>query len=188
MSFQLILKLAHIANVKKVKVSKNLSDLGEKRLMIAHFVDPIDSGRQFDTWPLHITLMPWFRMNELAAEEKLEEAARDMRSFQLALGETAVKTLGNIELFGQNIDIPARRIVEPTSLGVMHGRLLGEFYNKLEDVKYVAGNYSPHVTIRENNDPGIGAKIKVDKISLIEYDKPLKTVVRNYNLNDETTT
>ena len=169
-------------------MSENFSNLGEKRLMIASFVEPTELGRQFDVWPLHVTLLSWFHMDRAEAEAKLDIAVADMKNFNIALGKTAIKTLGDIELFGKNADVTVRRIVEPTSLDVMHGRLLGDFYHELEDMSYVAGNYIPHVTVFKNNDPGTGAVIKIDNLSLVEYDKSQKTVIRNYNLNNETTT
>lgn len=160
----------------------------ERRLMIAHFVDPMLEGRQFDEWPLHITILPWFYESEVDSIRNIEIAAESMRSCRIALGAKAIKLLGRVEMFGDGLDVPVRRINDSTSLGVIHGMLLGQFHEKLEDKTYIGGNYNPHLTIRENNDPGEASEILVNKISLVEYGRPAKTVIKNFELIDETTT
>ena len=169
-------------------MSEKLSNQNENRLMIAHFVDPNFEGRQFDEWPMHITVLPWFNYDKLSAITEIEAAVDNMRACRIALGETALKSLGAVELFGNDLDVPVRRIGDSTSLGVIHGMLLNQFHRNLEDKSYIGGNYNPHLTIRNNQDPGESSILTIDQLSLVEYGKPLKTIVRNYNLNDQTTT
>lgn len=169
-------------------MSEIISPEDNSRLMIAHFVDPLAEGRHFDKWPLHLTILPWFHDSESESIHNLEQTAEKMCACKIALGEVAIKTLGQIEMFGDECNIPVRCVNNSTSLGVIHGMLLGYFQDKLEDKTYIGGRYNPHVTIRENDDPGEGSEICIDKISLVKYDKLYKTVIKNFELLDEKTT
>ena len=161
------------------------SNTSGERLMVAHLVDPIEEGYNFTDWPLHITVLPWFKRSESITKSEIELSAEHMRACRVALGK---KALGCIEMFGDECDTPVRTISNSTSLGVMHGMLLTMFRKNLESTDYIGGAYNPHLTIRENNDPGELAEIDIDRISLIKYENSVKTVLRNYDLKNETKT
>lgn len=149
--------------------------------MIAHFTEQVDPGYEFKDWPLHISILPWFRRNKAIVVAELELTVEHMKSCRIALG---AKALGDVELFGMDENIPVRRVRDCTSLGVMHGMLLSQFQLDLEDKTFIGGAYNPHLTIRENEDPGEGFEIDINDISLVEYGKPVKKVVRTFNLRD----
>lgn len=154
----------------------------EQRLMIAHFVDSVEVGQQFTEWPLHVTVLPWFSRNENIATAEIELATEHMRACRIALGK---KVLSVVKFFGDDSDVPVRLIENSTSLGVMHGMLLGQFHESLENKDYIGGNYNPHLTIRENNDPGESFVLDINKISLVRYGKPQKEIIKNYDLKNE---
>jgi len=154
-------------------------NLGQERLMVAHLVNPIDEGDQFENWPLHITILPWFHRVEPIAKAEIGLAAEHMRACRISLGQ---KALGSVLMFGNEYDIPVRPIRDSTSLGVMHGMLLSMFHENLEDIDFIGGAYNPHLTIRDNDDPGENSMLNVDSISIIRYGKPRKTVIGNYSL------
>jgi len=157
------------------------SSLDQERLMIAHFTEPLGLDYEFEDWPLHISILPWFHRNKEIAVAELELAVVHMKSCRIALG---AKALDSVEFFGVNEDIPVRRVKDCTSLGVMHGMLLSQFQLDLEDKTFIGGAYNPHLTIRENEDPGEGFEIDIKDISLVEYGKPVKKVVQTFNLRN----
>lgn len=153
------------------------------RLMVAHLIEPTNVGDTFEAWPLHITLLPWFRTAQTWAEEVFRRCAADLRACRVVLG---ARQLGPVALFGEAEDIPVRPIGDSTALGVAHGVLLASLHPFLDDKTYIGGSYNPHVTIRNNPDPGEGAEIDIATLSLIRHGVNHKTVVETVNLQHET--
>lgn len=150
----------------------------KSRLLIAHFIEPKTKGEQFNDWPLHMTIIPWFQENEVEARRQLAESAEHMRACRVL----CAKVLGKIALFGIGEDVPVRPVKDCTAFGVIHGMLLDRFYKQLEDNTYIGGAYNPHLTINKNHDPGENFEILVDTVSLVRHDNVCKTIIENYNL------
>lgn len=147
--------------------------------MIAHLLGPdLGAEYQFNDWPLHVTLLPWFRA-EGGVDERISNVVEDMRACRVYLG---AKILGPVALYGVKEDIPVRPIGNSTQLGIIHGMLLREFHSTLENRDFIGGNYNPHLTIRDNEDPGEGFEFLVDKFSLVRHDGTHKTVVLSPDL------
>lgn len=153
-----------------------------ERLVVAHLIEPTDVGVTFAAWPLHITLLPWFRTEEVWAEEVFRRCAADLRACRVVLG---ARQLGPVALFGEAEDIPVRPIGDSTALGVAHGVLLSNLHPFLDDKTFIGGSYNPHVTIRNNPDPGEGAQIDIATLSMIRHDGEHKTVVETVKLQYE---
>lgn len=159
---------------------------GGERLMVAHLLEPA-GGDNFVNWPLHITLLPWFNYQESLAAEEIEIITERIGKYRLSLGRAA---LGNIEMFGENNDIPARRVIGPGALflSIVHRALLDCFDDNLIDKQqYVGVGYVPHVSVGDDRDPGESDIISVDNISLIKHCESYKKIVRYFNLNDKAT-
>lgn len=158
---------------------------GGERLMVAHLLESVD-GQNFSKWPLHITLLPWFECQESLAVEAIESVTEHIKKCRLSLGEVA---LGSIEMFGENSDIPVRRVVgaEALSLLNIHRDLLDCFDDNLINKQYVGENYVPHISVSDEYYSGESDIINIDNMSLIKHCGQHKTIVRNYNLNDKTT-
>lgn len=155
------------------------------RLLIAHFENDLPEGHQFEDWPLHITLLPWLNANESYVAGRIEKVAEDLRACRIISGPRA---LGRLAMFGPGSDVRVRIIKDSTALGVMHGMLLGEFHQYLEDKNFIGGYYNPHMTIRDAEDPGKDYKMLVDSLSVVRYEPKnrSKTLINKLNLKGST--
>lgn len=153
------------------------------RYSLAHFLNAEDGleGVKFTDWPLHLTVVPWFRgADEWESIRNLEFIAEQLRVCAIALGK---RVLGSVELYGPDADVPVRPTGQSTGLGVAHGLLLARFLPYLVDRTYVGDNYNPHVTV-ERQDPGENFTFYLDGISLIRHDGTHKTIVANHKLKE----
>ncbi len=137
-----------------------------QRLIIAHLQGEYEAGDRFSDWPLHITLVPWFMGKPGWATELFRRVSADFQACSVELGQ---RSLGNIEMYGPDADVPVRSIQESTALGVVHGMLLPHFHPFLADTTYVGSRYNPHMSIHENPDPGEGRIIHVGSLSLMQH-------------------
>jgi hypothetical protein len=150
--------------------------------MIAHLTDQAGVGDEFENWPLHVTVLPWFFAGEEWAKLELAAAAVELRACDIALGHEE-RMLGELAVFGsEEKPILVRPIQNSTQLGVIHGVLIRPFLPALEDREWVGGGYNPHMTVRNNPDPGEGHEFRVDSLSLVRYGKPKKKVIETVTL------
>lgn len=150
------------------------------RYIIAHLLDDeVIAGGRFSKWPLHVTILPWFLDHPDETMQKLAVAVEDMRACRVSVG---ARILGPIAMYGDDEDVPVRPINNSTAVGVTHGILLTSFHSGLEDRTYVGGGYNPHLTIRDNNDPGEGFEFLLGSLSLIRHDGDAKTIVATHPL------
>jgi len=113
--------------------------------VIVSLLQPLARGERFHKWPLHLTLMPWFRTNLPAYEvTKLMSAAlQGVEPFTATMGETA--------RFGFKDQVPVRVVHAPNGFEEMHRRLLKAFHEHPEievlDGEHTGPNFRAHVTL-----------------------------------------
>lgn len=154
----------------------------EPKLIIAHLRELNQPGDTFEKWPLHVTILPWFNLQVDEACKIAKETTEELRACRVVLG---ARVLGPIALYGAAEDIPVRPILNSTTLGVIHGAFLSPLHKKLHDKTFVGGGYNPHMTIRENEDPGEGYSFMLDEVSLVSHEGDHKLVVNTFDLKNE---
>lgn len=142
------------------------------RYTVSHIMTDIRVGDTFESWPMHITLLPWFRAREYEAISGFMATVDDMEVCNGMLGERA---LGSTVMYGAG-DVSVRPVRDSTPIGVVQGLLLARFRDKIIDPSYTAGAFSPHVDIRQA-DPGEGFTFALDSLCLIRRDDKNKLVV-----------
>ena len=128
------------------------------RLMVCHMIEEAPEGYQFSTWPLHLTVIPWVRLEKEALAKTIlaiEETAKRVGSF-------AIKSNGNA-WYGPNIDISVTEVTDVTGkLTELHNELVHEIQVKRGDIvnlTYIGDNYSPHISVTKD-----GKSIENDQI------------------------
>lgn len=161
--------------------------IGSDRLIITHNLDAAEAGDTFVDWPLHVTLIPWFRSETNSALNVYESIFDELQSCQLALGK---KMLGGVEFYGEAEDVMVRPITLDSRkiLDMVHISLLRPVRHIMSDWRYIGGNYNPHMTIRENDDPGEGFNFLMGHVNLVRHDGDKKTVARTFDLGELITT
>jgi 2'-5' RNA ligase len=152
-------------------------------LTLVHFVEQQLEGWKFERshWPLHVTLVPWFKVSD-------EEAV--IRSLEKLGERTGTFTLhvGGIEHFGRNRDVPVNIITNPEPARVLHEDLimtLGKADIAYDEQQYINRNYAPHITRheRDGRHSNKGEEIYVDDFHLVRLlDDSTCLVEKQFNL------
>lgn len=126
-----------------------MSDLVVKpgSLMLVYFVEQQLEGWTFERrhWPLKITLVPWFKVDD-------EEAV--IRSLERVANETSPLTLavGKQENFGVNHDVPVNVIANQEPVLELHQKLvtaLSEADTAYHEQRFMGKEYVAHITRHE---------------------------------------
>lgn len=136
--------------------------------LLAFMLEPLEKGDQFIGWPLHITLVPWFRSNFGS-----EHVARDIEATILGTDRLTVRGITR-SMLGRQRNVPVTDVVS-SDLHDLHRKLLTVFDNDaytLSDSKYTGANYRPHVTKKGNKELKPGHEIEIDSLYLVSA--PLK--------------
>ncbi len=129
--------------------------------ILVHFVEPIEVGYRFErhrnTWPLHMTLVPWFYgAQDAPLRRALEIVAEPIAPARVRVGGEA--------LFGPNKDIPVNVISNPEVLHELHESLLAavQTADGVVESTFIGDNYTPHITHhdgarrREGDEESVG--------------------------------
>ncbi len=150
--------------------------MSAERFMVVHFTEPQAEGSVIPQWPQHLTFVPWFVGDLLAAEVELETVVSTFHPFEAKIQAGAQ--------LGQNKDIPVW-LVEPADLlSNLHCSLLKimEYHGKFqEDENYQGANYIPHITPKPHQpELSTGREFIIDTLSIVQ--KLDKTRVINKHL------
>lgn len=139
-------------------------------------------GEEIPEWGPHITLMPWFTVDNLTViRSKLLSLAHNQPPFTVQVGEDAK--------FGPQADVPVQLVEPNASLSHLHK-------NALEVVRArgrvsndrVGNDYRPHITEQRGQRFEKGARITLSEIALVKGTREtastprLKQVDRRYPL------
>ena len=60
--------------------------------LLAILIKPVPAGSQFTAWPLHLTIVPWFRLelNSTVLARKLKQRLQTLRPFDILIGEQTI--------------------------------------------------------------------------------------------------
>lgn len=134
--------------------------------LIVSTLEPVEVGQQFNSLPLHVTLMPWFEITQEstnALNRYLKVIARRTDKLVLKGEEEA--------MFGENEDVRVRKLAAST-LRLFHFDILAAV--NWSDGKcqspYIAENYNPHVSFVGDESIGQGEVVDVHALQVIERD------------------
>lgn len=169
----------------------------DSEYFISHVIDAaLPRGLRVEQWPLHMTVIPPFRMpnqtHEASVLERIRQSGRQLGVIKLGFG--AIRSgaipieIGNRAMFGEKNDLPVVEILDPSGkLAELHlalledlGRIGCEYINL--NPEWVGANYSPHATMksgRELNRPFFCTTLTLHKKRQDE-----KTIVDTIDLCD----
>ena len=129
--------------------------------LLAFMVEPL-GDEPFSTWPLHITLVPWFSSdNEAELIESLESDIAKLKGLEAIIGR---KTW-----FGY--DLPVRLMEPKTELQRLHNALVFAVKRaggELRAKTYIGVRYTPHITVRGQRTIEGGHKLIITKLALVK--------------------
>ncbi len=168
-------------NEKKISLEHEPGAL-DPSYLLTYFVEPMQIGRTFSDWPLHITIIPWFSVKNIEqADEALEQIAGNHQPLK-AIGSTR-------ETFGEH-DVC---LVEPADvLRTIHKAVYASLQSldaRFISTEFFGDNYNPHVTTQGEAIFAVGEHILLNGFYLVrrhreqETDQYVKTIAKNYSFS-----
>ncbi len=124
-------------------------------------LEPLALQAPFRFWPLHITLVPWFKAgNAESVAAAIAPVVAAVTPFTVTAGERA--------MFGPRQNVPVRRIKASAALQSLHGLLLDAVEEQGWEVagRYTGKHYTPHVTQKAGRDAE--EQIFISNIHIVE--------------------
>jgi 2'-5' RNA ligase len=153
--------------------------------LICTLVRPISVNDTFITWPLHVTIVPWFRVDDTTNRIKvgLMRALSPISSFTATGGETTH--------FGPRHNRPAVLIVEPTPFHAVEQRVRTYLHKKrawlVDETTKRPHTFRPHVTLQKNDQLQVGEAFQCDRVYIVEQKGDHKAVVGEVPFQHEQT-
>lgn len=152
--------------------------------MLAVPTEPVETGSRFDTWPPHITLVPWFdlptnRWQDFDARFKEEDIVWDL--------DSRVRVVKK-ELFGtDDAPIKVARLFGIISVlaHVRSAELVREFGGEF-DATYTGSNLHAHVSGSAHRIYHIGEDIALDAIAVFQKKDGVKIIKQQYARKEAT--
>ena len=143
--------------------------------LICAFVRPLELGDTFPQWPLHVTIVPWFRLQDHTDHivQGLTEALYQIAPFT-ATADAPV-------MMGPRRNRPATLLAKPTPFQVIEQRVRTYFHKKrawlVDETTKIRRPYRPHVTFQGNERLQSGETFACDRLYVIEQFGEKKAVV-----------
>lgn len=132
------------------------------RYMFAHLLEPRAEGSTFGDWPLHITLVPWFKLNTTPTEfiAGTSDQINRIEVFDVQLGRIAYLAW-----------VRVRQVMPSEELQGLHETVLDvskKLGQNVARLNYVADKFWPHVTPKKKQ-PSVrkGQQILISRFELI---------------------
>lgn len=140
--------------------------------MICIFVNDIPIGTTFTEWPLHVTIVPWFRLDTPSSDlaKQLQKHYIGSKPFQInvlqetQLGYKKRKTVNSIEA------------AELNRLEGQTRRLLHSYKTWIVDEADKTRKFHPHITAQKSNRIHEGDIIKCDRLYVISQHGDFKQI------------
>jgi len=157
--------------------------------LVVIMLEPQPAAEEFEIWPMHITIVPWFPCDDSQRLDKtLSEVAKRHRTLETKIGK--------VEDWGRKDSFEVIRIEDES--GRLH-RLHWDVFRSLETASfpihqkdYLGDKYTPHITLRnslaDKNRFKNDEVIKIDRFTLVSQvrlkgsGRMIKTLVRDYEL------
>ncbi|MDO8335791.1 MAG: hypothetical protein Q7T74_03370 [Candidatus Saccharibacteria bacterium] len=139
--------------------------------LIVSTLEPVEVGDTFPSLPLHVTLMPWFKIEDKNVRELqgyLRTIARKHQKLDLIGQDEA--------MFGSDHDVRVRILANEVLQLVHNDILLAMKWSQARcDSEYIDTHYSPHVSFVGNDSLPKGEIKEVTAMQLIDRDPETRT-------------
>lgn len=152
--------------------------------LVVVLLESMPLGVEFEDWPLHITLVPWFPCRDESRLDKvLQGVAANNHKLQVTVGKRV--------MFGPRKDIPVNLLTNDGDLYRLHWdvfRTLETNGFPIHQKTHLGQNYRAHITHqgkRHKNEGDvlpINSFVLVRQIRLKKTGRMIKAVVKEYEL------
>jgi 2'-5' RNA ligase len=149
--------------------------------LVCAFVEPPLAGTQFKTWMLHVTIVPWFRLDETAKAigDGLERAMHEIKPVTVVTDEEA--------LFGPRKNRPVRLLVPTDQLEQIEVKARNYLHKKraflIDETTKKPYRFRPHVTAQNGFLLPKGTSFFIDRLYIVEQKGDYKEIVSEVKLH-----
>jgi 2'-5' RNA ligase len=151
-----------------------------KDRLICAFVESQAPGAQFKTWPLHITIVPWFRLSDPSAQ-----IAAGLQEALYGAARVAVST-GAVAQFGPRGNRQVRLLLPVERLEFIEEKVRGYLHKKraflLDETTKKPYSFRPHVTAQNGFLLPEGMTIQVTRLYIVEQKGDYKEIVSEIDI------
>ena len=157
--------------------SSNLSAPKTHEYLVCLLVDDFEIGDTFTNWPLHVTVVAWFTVDDSEYFTRLAELrSAKIPSFTAKVGERRKMSRHTVNVVRKTDEL---QLLHETMMSLVKstGRLLTK-----EDFYYE--KYQPHITHQKNIAAEPGDELRFEHVYLIGKDihARQKTIIAKYRL------
>jgi 2'-5' RNA ligase len=148
--------------------------------LVCAFVDPVTVGDCFTKWLLHVTVIPWFRLDDSSGHiaAGLQMAMKPIEPFAVKVGEEV--------MLGPKKNRPAH-LIEPGSFPEVETRVRNYLHKKqawlVDETTRRKQQFRPHVTIQGDRHLEKGSELHFDAIYIVEQKGLHKEIVADIKFN-----
>ncbi len=132
--------------------------------MLAVLLERKEAGNEFGRWPLHVTLIPWFKL-----EKPVQELSASIQHLLDTFQQFSVK-VGSQKQWGRNTVFT----INSPALHALHNgllQLINQEANITAPMRFVGEDFQPHITQKAYATVQPGFSVTIKKIYLIEAPK-----------------
>ena len=156
--------------------------------LVVIMLEPVEKGVEFEIWPPHITIVPWY----LSAEgQKLDNVLTKIASGHKRFTVSA----GKIEQWGKSEKFKVQLVEDNGELHKLHLDVFGKLESNgfpIHQKDFLGEKYTPHFALRNRLQKGhalkTGQEIAINNFSLIKQlrlkgsGRMIKSPVKDYEL------
>jgi 2'-5' RNA ligase len=156
--------------------------------LVVVMLEPMPAGQEFEVWPPHITLVPWFPAEDTAKLDKiLSKVAARHRPLDVKAG--------GVEQWGSKERFEVIKIEDQGELHALHNDVFDCLEKNgfpIHQKDYLGEKYTPHITLRNLESKNfklstdqiiaIGRFTLIKQLRLKGSGRMIKTLVRDYEL------
>lgn len=156
--------------------------------LVVVMLAPMPIGEEFEIWDRHITIVPWFPVDD---DVRLDGVLSEVAARHSKLSVSA----GGLEEWGRREKYPVQLIDDHEGLDNLHQDMFENLENSgfpIHQKDFMGHKYTPHVALRNRLQKGKpippGTRMEIDNFTLIKQvrlkgsGRMIKTPVRNYGL------
>jgi 2'-5' RNA ligase len=143
-------------------------------------VEPQQIGATFQSWLLHVTIVPWFRLDAPSdvIARGLQEALLPIVPFEVQVNDQA--------MLGPRKNRPAMMIAQPTRLTGIEQKVRSYLHKKrawlVDETTKRKYNFRPHVTTQGERALQPGDKFYINRLYIVEQKGDYKEIMSEIHL------
>ena len=151
-------------------------------------LEPMSADKEFEIWPRHITIVPWFPCDD---DSRLDETLAEVTTRH----EKFIVKAGRVEEWGRKEKFMVQMIDDDDELQRLHRDIFGSLEKNdfpIHQKDFLGEKYTPHISLRNHLQKGrplsAGREIIISNFTLVKQlrlkgsGRMIKSAVKDYEL------